>query len=196
MGARPQLVLDVAGVLVNNFSSTFWKELGTDSGVTFQAIKEQFNEIRRDLWTGKLKEEQFWLWLVDFYPSINKDRARDILIRTLEPLPSVHYLEQWSRIADIHLLSNHCREWLEPILSNLEVYTKSVTISNQVGCCKPDIEIYQIVEPHFESKDLVLYIDDQEKNLKPAISLGWKTLLADEYNHWIREVELILRADL
>ncbi|WP_261300933.1 HAD family hydrolase [Paenibacillus andongensis] len=196
MMAKPQLVLDIAGVLVNNLSSLFWKELGTGSGVTFQVLKEQFNEIRKGLWTGNLKEEQFWIWLIDRYPGINKDRARDILIGTLEPLPSVQFLEQWSRIADIHLLSNHCREWIEPVLSKLEGDIKSVTISNQVGICKPDIRIYELVERYFECKDRILYIDDQEKNLKPAMSLGWNILIADDQNNWIKEVEPLLRADM
>ncbi|GIP29396.1 hypothetical protein J23TS9_45260 [Paenibacillus sp. J23TS9] len=189
MENRPQLVLDIAGVLVNNISSVFWKELVAVSGVTLQVIKEQFNEIRRNLWTGNLKEEQLWVWLVNRYPGINTDKAREILIKTLEPLPSVQYLEQWSRIADIHLLSNHCREWLEPILTVLEKHTKSITISNQVGLCKPDIQIYEMVASHFEFNERVLYVDDQEKNLKPAISLGWETLLADDNNHWIKDIE-------
>lgn len=192
MDARPQLVLDISGVLVNNLSSVFWKEISASSGVAIQEIKEQFNEIKRDLWTGNLKEEKLWIWLVNRYPGINKDRARDILIHTLEPLPSVQYLEQWNRIADIHLLSNHCIEWLEPMLAALKGHTKSITISNQVGLCKPDIRIYEMVQSHFECKDRVLYVDDQEKNLKPAISLGWKTLLADEHNNWIKEIEPIM----
>ncbi|MEC0238441.1 HAD-IA family hydrolase [Paenibacillus dokdonensis] len=189
MEDRPQLVLDIAGVLVNNISSVFWKELVVVSGVTLQVIKEQFNEIKRDLWTGNLMEEQLWVWLVHHYPGINTDRAREILIKTLEPLPSVQYLEQWSRIADIHLLSNHCREWLEPILTVFKRHTKSITISNQVGLCKPDIQIYEWVVSHFEFNERVLYVDDQEKNLKPAISLGWETLLADDNNHWIKDIE-------
>ncbi|MBE9916457.1 HAD-IA family hydrolase [Paenibacillus donghaensis] len=196
MKSKPQLVLDIAGVLVNNISFDFWKELGRESGVTFQAIKEKFDEIRRDLWTGILSEDQFWIWLVDCFTGINKERSKDILIKSLKLLPSAHYLEQWSQQADIHLLSNHCKEWIEPVLTSIKEYTKSVTISNQIGLCKPDIQIYELVELNLGSRERVLYIDDQEKNLKSAIKLGWNTLLADNQNKWVKDVETFIRADV
>ncbi|MEK0316257.1 HAD-IA family hydrolase [Cohnella sp. 56] len=193
--AKPQLVLDIAGVLVNNFSPVIWKELGDRSGVIFEAMRTQFLEIKRDLWTGSLTEEQFWIGMVERYPSLNRDKVKDHLIETLKPLPAVQYLEQWSRIADIHLLSNHCWQWLEPSLAIFKKHTKSITISNQVGLCKPDIRIYELVESHFRSKAQILYIDDQDKNLQPAKLLGWNTLLADNQNQWIDEVELKLLAN-
>ena len=120
---------------------------------------------------------------------INKEQARALLIQSLEPLPGLNYLAEWSEIADIHILSNHCKEWLESILERVEPYTKSITISNQVGLRKPDIQIYQHVGKQFEAGQTVVYIDDQEKNLKPVIELGWKTLLADKEHKWIEKVE-------
>ncbi|CAM3949671.1 HAD-IA family hydrolase [Cohnella lubricantis] len=196
MKSKPQLVLDIAGVLVNNISSDFWEELGRESGVTFQVIKERFDEIRRNLWTGILREDQFWIWLVDCFPGINKERSKENLIRSLELLQPAGYLEQWSQNADIHLLSNHCKEWIDPILTSIKRYTKNVIISNQVGLCKPDTQIYELIESRFESKDRVLYVDDQEKNLKPANKLGWNTLLADNQNKWVNDVERFIRADV
>ncbi|WP_445670922.1 HAD-IA family hydrolase [Paenibacillus sp. FSL R5-0473] len=108
------------------------------------------------------------------------------------PLPAAQYLERWSEFADIHLLSNHCKEWIEPNLSCLSSFTKSVTISNQVGLCKPEIEIYQRVKTLLAAGEEVLFIDDQEKNLHSAKLLGWKTLLADEEGDWVNEVESLL----
>lgn len=69
----------------------------------------------------------------------------------------------------------------------------SITVSNQVGLRKPDIRIYQHVGKQFESGQTVVYIDDQEKNLKPVIKLGWKTLLADKEHKWIEKVEPMIR---
>lgn len=60
MTAKPQLVLDLAGVLVSNFSSTFWLQLSKGTEISFQDIREQFDQIRKDLWTGKIKEDDFW----------------------------------------------------------------------------------------------------------------------------------------
>lgn len=189
MTAKPQLVLDLAGVLVSNFSSTFWLQLSKGTEISFQDIRGQFDEIRKDLWTGKIKEDDFWEWMSLRIKHINKERARALLIQSLEPLSGINYLAEWSEIADIHILSNHCKEWLESILERVEPYTKSITISNQVGLRKPDIQIYQHVGKHFEAGQTVVYIDDQEKNLKPVIELGWKTLLADKEHKWIEKVE-------
>ncbi|MGE7823278.1 HAD family hydrolase [Paenibacillus sp. NPDC093718] len=193
MTAKPQLVLDLAGVLVSNFSSTFWLQLSKGTEISFQDIREQFDEIRKDLWTGKIKEDDFWEWMSLRVKQIDKEQARALLIQSLEPLPGLNYLAEWSEIADIHILSNHCKEWLEPILERVEPHTKSITISNQVGLSKPDIRIYQHVSKQFEDLgQTVVYIDDQEKNLKPVNELGWKTLLADKEHEWIVKVEQMI----
>jgi FMN phosphatase YigB (HAD superfamily) len=110
----------------------------------------------------------------------------------MKPLPAMDCLDRWSQLADIHLLSNHCKEWIEPILTRIEKYTKSITISNQVGYWKLQQQIYELVETQFEYKDLIIYVDDQEKNLKPAMDIGWTTILADEHNKWIQEIEPII----
>ncbi|MGG4345708.1 HAD-IA family hydrolase [Paenibacillus lautus] len=192
MTARPQLVLDLAGVLISNFSSAVWLQLSEGSEISFHDIREQFDEVRKDLWTGKIKEDEFWEWMSLRMKQINKEQGRTLLMQSLEPLPGLNYLAEWSEIADIHILSNHCREWLEPILERVEPYTRSITISNQVGLRKPDIRIYQHVGKQFESGQTVVYIDDQEKNLNPVIELGWKTLLADKEHKWIEKVESMM----
>ncbi|NUU76690.1 HAD-IA family hydrolase [Paenibacillus xylanilyticus] len=194
MENKPQLVLDLAGVLITNLSKSFWQELAIHAGTTFPILIEQLSGIRRDLWTGKWKEEQFWIWLQAQYPSVEKIYAYDLLKRTTETLPALDYLERWSQHADIHLLSNHCHEWVEPTLLTIQKYTKSITISNQVGFCKPNREIYELVQSHMGLNTRILYVDDQIKNLKPAADLGWETLLADEHHHWIEKVDHILTA--
>lgn len=192
MEDKPQLVLDMAGVLITNLSSSFWQELAGHAGTTFPIFIEQLSAIRIDLWTGKLKEEQFWIWLQSQYPKIDKTYAYELLERTTQLLPAIHYLERWSQHADIHLLSNHCHEWVKPILLMIEKHTESITISNQVGFCKPYREIYEIVESHMNSRTRIIFVDDQLKNFKSAMELGWETILADEQHYWIEKIDHIL----
>ncbi|MDT0122448.1 HAD-IA family hydrolase [Paenibacillus sp. RRE4] len=189
MQTRPQLVLDIAGVLLSNMSLRCWKEMIQETNLSAEQLKKHFGGIKRDLWTGKMSEQEFWVSLGKAYPELSISRARDILFDSIVPLSAAQFLERWSKYADIHLLSNHCKEWIEPNLGSLSTYAQSVTISNQVGLCKPEIEIYQLVETHFVYGAEVLFIDDQEKNLHSANQLGWKTLLADEEGKWTREVE-------
>lgn len=195
MPSKPQLVLDIAGVLVDNLSVAFWYELASKSGTSLPILKARLNEIRQDLWTGRMKEPQFWEWLSDLYPSINKMDGYELLHRTMNMLPAVQYLVRWSGIADIHLLSNHCQEWLAPLLDRVEKHTTSMTISNQVGYCKPQPEIYAIVKAYMPHQDRIVYVDDQDKNFAPAETLGWITVLADDQHRWIGRLESILLGD-
>lgn len=133
--------------------------------------------------TGKLPlREYYWQWLATLYPRTDKVHTYNLLnliFRSLELK------------ADIHLLSNPCQEWLVPMLNKAARYTKSITITNQVGFCKSDHEIYEIVEKQMDNKGAVLYIDNQEKNFKPTKELGWDTL-ADQHHKWIEEINIKL----
>ncbi|MEO2259621.1 HAD-IA family hydrolase [Paenibacillus amylolyticus] len=192
MRGRPQIVLDIAGVLLSNMSLTCWRDMIQETNLSAASLKVHFTGIKRQLWTGIMREEEFWQSLNQAYPELSISRAKDILTNSIVPLPAAQYLERWSVFADIHLLSNHCKEWIEPNLNRLSLFTKSITISNQVGLCKPEIEIYQRVETFLAAGEEVLFIDDQEKNLHSAKLLGWKTLLADEAGDWVNEVESLL----
>lgn len=191
---RPQLVLDIAGVLLTNLSPLFWEEIADHSKTTNLKLKTLFNtELRNDFWSGKLPEAVFWSWLHRHCPHVSSTEAKAMLSRHLNLLPAAAYLQHWNHIADIHLLSNHRYEWLTSFLSAIIITPKSITISNKVGLCKPDLRIYEhVAQTYFNSGDKILYVDDQEKNLKPAASLGWKTLLADPQDRWVKQVDLIL----
>jgi len=67
-------------------------------------------------------------------------------------------------------------------------YIKSVTVSGDVGFCKPQIDIYVKVNSYFTNENRILFVDDQEKNLIEARNLGWNALLADEKGEWTKKV--------
>ncbi|KRE61935.1 HAD-IA family hydrolase [Paenibacillus sp. Soil750] len=191
---KPQLVLDLAGVVISNFSPRYWKELAKFAQTSHEDFKARFSiEVREAFWTGTLSEDEFWLWLVKSYPSIDVTSVRELIKDDLTYLPAFNCLEYWCKIADIHLLSNHRLEWLSDLLIPIYPFVRSVTISSEVGLCKPDPNIYKKVESNFVNSSWILFVDDQAKNLEPAKKLGWKTLLADRENHWIEEVTLKLR---
>jgi FMN phosphatase YigB (HAD superfamily) len=191
---KPQLVLDIAGVLLTNLSPLFWKELAHSTSVSYDILKTRFNEeIRNDLWLGKLHEIEFWKWLHNQCPNIYETDAKALLYNHIKPLPAASHLNDWSQTADIHLLSNHRKEWLDCFLSSVQTSVKSITISSEVGLCKPDPRIYDhIVRSHMRSTGKVLFVDDQDKNLKPAFNMGWNTLLADPQGKWVERVISLL----
>lgn len=164
--------------------------LGSPPITARPGLKQHFRTtLREALWSGLEPADSFWRWLEAYYPQVNITQARLLLEDTLTPLPAVERLKDWRMGADIHLLSNHCQEWLAALLRVIEPYVASVTISNQVGFCKPDPRIFALVEQHCGGANRILYVDDQQKNLVAASARGWHTLQADEVQAWVLEVE-------
>lgn len=190
---KKQLVLDVAGVLLSNLSPSFWQEIATIADVPYEHLKALFkDEIRKNLWTGRISEVEFWSWLIRYCPELNPEIARKLINKHLVPLPAYNRLAAWSQLADIHLLSNHREEWLAPHLKPITPYLKSVTISSQTGYCKPGIEIYKLVEAKLSHSQHTIFVDDQAKNLVSAEELGWNTIIADSDSLWMDSLEKLL----
>jgi len=189
---KNELILDIAGVLATNFSPSFWRELSIETDTPYEALLQFKREIRDDLWTGKVAEEEFWNQLCKRVPTIKRETAKEILFSNITPLPSIQEIPVWSQYANIHLLSNHRIEWIEAIILPIEKYLSSVTISSQVGYCKPNPEIYTLINARLSDERHVWYVDDQDKNFKEAKLLGWNTVLADEKGEWVNLITRLL----
>ncbi|MBS4218819.1 HAD-IA family hydrolase [Bacillus sp. FJAT-49711] len=186
------LVLDIAGVLATNFSPLFWRELSIEYSISYSDLIAFKKEIRDELWTGKITENEFWHRLRKKFPTIEMEGAKIKLLSCIKPLPAIEQIPLLSEYVNIHLLSNHRREWIEHIISPVNHYLKSIIISSDVGCCKPQAEIYLIANTYV-SHDHVLFVDDQEKNLKEAHNIGWNTLLADEKGEWMNSLSTFVK---
>lgn len=98
---KPQLVLDIAGVIVTNLSPSYWEEIAHISDISYNTIKQLFKlEARDALWTGRMSEQQFWEWLSLNCPTIESQYARQLIDKHLKVLPAIEHLEHWSQIAD------------------------------------------------------------------------------------------------
>lgn len=194
MSKKPDLVLDVAGVIAANFSPQFWQELTSRYEIPYEKLVHFKQQIRVKLWTGTISEDEFWNELTSSFPTIDKDDARQSLLSQITPLPAANEIPRWSKYANIHLLSNHRVEWTQHIVTSLKPYLRSVTISSAAGCCKPDASIYTLVEQHCEQQGFILFVDDQTKNFYEPVLRGWTTLLADEQGDWVKQVNRYLRA--
>lgn len=190
---KHQLILDVAGVLVTNMSPRYWEEIAELDNATNKDLKTMFKvHLRDSYWSGVLPEEAFWDWLRKECSNVEITVAKTMLSKHLQTMPAFERIPVWSQLADVHLISNHREEWLTPVLKPLAPYLHSVTVSSNVGCCKPQAEIYELVQSKLERNSPVTFVDDQQKNLKPAQDLRWNTLLADPEGQWIEHVDLIL----
>ncbi|MBS4176926.1 HAD-IA family hydrolase [Lederbergia citrea] len=188
MSKKVDLVLDIAGVIATNFSPIFWEDLSSKFEVSYDELIKFRKGVLEKLWTGKIKDEEFWAKLVERFPTIDRVYAATKLLSAIKPLPALKKIPLWSKYANIHLLSNHRKEWVKHIIRPVEDYIKSVTISGEVGFCKPQVDIYLKVNSYFNGENNVLFVDDQEKNLIEARNLGWNTMLADDNGEWIKNV--------
>ncbi|MEI5906747.1 HAD-IA family hydrolase [Bacillus spongiae] len=188
MNKKTDLVLDIAGVIATNFSPIFWEDLSSKFEVKYEDLMTFRKEVRKDLWTGKMNEQTFWAILVERFPTIEIGYASNQLLSSIKPLPALEEIPLWSKYANIHFLSNHRIEWVKHIIRPVEDYIKSITISSNVGFCKPEVDIYLKVNPYLNVEENVLFVDDQEKNLIEARKIGWNTLLADNRGKWIEHV--------
>lgn len=190
---RPQLVLDIGGVLATNLSPLFWQLLAAETALTEEALYSEYKQqISSRLWTGEISEPDFWHWVSAYAPLLSQEHAKRMIDRSLQPLPALGKIGAWSEIADIHLLSNHLSEWVANIIQPIQPYLKSVTISSLAALKKPDAAIFHKAADHFPRKSYILFIDDQSKNVAQAALHGWHTLLADEAGLWISLVQPML----
>ncbi|MBB2481980.1 hypothetical protein H5P36_17545 [Bacillus sp. APMAM] len=161
---KVDLILDIAGVIATNFSPIFWRDLSIKFGIIYDDLIEFKNEIRKDLWTGKIDDQEFWDRFLKKFPTIDIVYAKTKLLAVIKPLPALAEIPKWSKYANIHLLSNHRIEWVNHIIIPVEKYIRSITISSDIGLCKPQVEIYLKVNLHLNNQHCVLFVDDQEKN--------------------------------
>lgn len=190
---KPQLILDIGGVLLTNLSP-FWVELASHANIPYEQMRSRYKlQMSEALWAGRVTENEFWTWLGREYATIDLDYAINRLQANLKPLPAFDLLPMWSEYADIHVLSNHRVEWITPALQPVIKHVKSLTISSEAGHFKPHPPIYEHAKRQLNGSRSVLFVDDQSKNLQYAAQLGWDTLLADEAGLWIDTVSLQLK---
>lgn len=190
---RPQLILDAGGVLVSNLSPLFWEQLCEQASIRYEVIVPHYkSSMSAALWRGEVTEAEFWAWLTSGYSSVNEQTARQLLTSNLVRLPALERLAEWRAYADLHLLSNHRTEWLLPVLEPELRLFSSVTISSEIGCSKPQPEIFQKASLGLPAGAPVLFVDDQLHNLEAAGEQGWRMLLADANGRWVEEVGPLL----
>jgi haloacid dehalogenase superfamily, subfamily IA, variant 3 with third motif having DD or ED len=194
MPAKPQLVLDVGGVLLANLDP-FWRTLAELAGAPYDELRARYRrEMRGPLWSGGISEPDFWSWLAAAWPGLDAAAARQALLHSMRPLPALNLLPAWSGLADLHILSNHRAEWVRPALRDVLPRFAGVTISSEAGSFKPNPEIYAAAAAKMPPGAPVLFVDDHPGNLRAAEAFGWRTLLADEADsRWTEAVEPLLR---
>lgn len=183
---KPQLILDIGGVLATNLSPAFWQLSADAAGMDRASLYAAYRrEIGAGLWRGAVNESEFWTWLERAAPGVDAERGLSFLRQSLTPLPALDRLPDWSQKADIHILSNHVEAWVLPLLEPIRSSLGKILVSSSIGWEKPHPELFRLASSHLPVDSPILFVDDSPHNLAQAELIGWEVLLADEAGQWV-----------
>lgn len=197
------ILTDVGGVLIQNYDVS--PDIKARSKLADAPFKQIWNEAIEAYGSGLITEEQMW----DIFKNAGSTpiTPEENLLGTpfeanLRIYPKVLSLLQKMSESDytIAILSN-TNDRHEEVLRRHGVYDifgENVFLSNKIGLRKPKVEAFQYVLEALKIDDpsRVLFIDDQEKNIPPALSLGMKAILVkDDEESIIDTIKETLRND-
>ena len=174
------IIFDVMGVIftvgddTNDLLVPFVQQI--DAGNS----REKINEVYREASLGRITSREFWKQLNcatdDTYPAVEKQYLDECL--TIDP----EFLEAAARLKEnynLAILSNDVSEWGTYLREKYGIneLVEFAVISGDVGYRKPSEEIYQLaLERTGTAPEDCVFIDDRDKNLKPALGLGMKAV--------------------
>lgn len=189
------IFFDWGGVIAGDPNDDFWANLLKDKGATDAQAEEIYDTYMQRFMRGEITEEQCWDELRRDYGLVIPDDVSEEFKewRGLIKNDRVIALTDKARSAGLKvaLLTNV----IEPTYNVLSGvghygYFDEVIASCKVGYAKPQEEIYQLALDRLRTTaGQSLFIDDKQKNLDPAIRMGFKTILAQNPEQIIRDVE-------
>ena len=180
------IIFDWGGVIAPNPNGGWMNVLMEMLKISFEELQPHWDAAGyKDFSKGQITEEDFWTrFQGSFGKPLNIDTAKVWADGSaLQPYPG--FMEFIQSLHDAGLktavLSNTVKP-LSTILRSSGLYSDfdAVILSDEVGIVKPNIGLYKdIVYRLGVSADECIYIDDLEKNLLPARTIGMSTILTD-----------------
>ena len=143
--------------------------------------KLQVPEFRL-LMEGKITEEEFWKKLIQRNEwNIEINEFKKAIRNNFEEIKGTRDIIEKLREKGfkLGLLSDHSREWIEHCNDKFDYHRlfHSTQYSFEVECCKTDKKTFELfLEKLGEKPEKCLFIDDSEKNIDTAKSIGLNTI--------------------
>lgn len=177
------IIFDVGGVCITD---AWTKDLMKEYAKILNVSYKRFQSARERYWSlyriGKINKKQCWQGI---FKELNAEAnigklERMIMSRTKRIPGTVPLIKKLRKRYRIIALSNEGRDWNRYRKRRFkleELFDFFITSSN-VGLAKPDMRIYRLALKKLRLKPgEVIFIDDREKNLKPARKMGMKAIL-------------------
>lgn len=174
------IIFDVMGVIFKVGDDTNDLLLPYVQTIDANNSREKINEIYMEASLGKITSCELWKQLNcatdNTYKEIEKKYLDEYLTLDEEFLGAASRLKENYNIA---ILSNDVSEWSVYLREKYRIneFVEFSIISGDVGYRKPSEDIYKLALEKIgvEPSDCV-FVDDRDKNLKPALQLGMKVI--------------------
>lgn len=188
------IFFDWGGVIAGDPADDFLTQVLRKYGATDEQAQDIYDTYMRRFMRGELSESEYWHELKQHYGLDVPDTisAEFTQWRGLTINDAVFGLVEQAKAKGLQvaLLTNV----LEPTYNALRAaghYEKfdKIIASCKVGFAKPQLEIYHLAlkELNTTAKQS-LFIDDKQRNLDPAETLGFHTILAENSDQIVRDI--------
>jgi FMN phosphatase YigB (HAD superfamily)/DNA-binding XRE family transcriptional regulator len=178
------LFLDINGCLVRFFHGAFTR-LAHETGMPSDMIESTFWHFNDAVCRGEMTMEEFNSELAKNFNLDSIDWS-DYYLAAVEPIAEMHDLLRWAaQNYRVGLLSNIMPGLISSMINVgllPQIKYDVIIDSSEVGCIKPEPEIYKIARDRSGvSASEILFVDDDRTNLMAAERNGWKVLWFDDY---------------
>jgi putative hydrolase of the HAD superfamily len=187
------IIFDLEKVIIGSWQEIFeMKELrNLSKGIINKCTK--CNEMK-ELQSGRLTEDEYLEHFIQITKTnLKVEDLKKLIRKTLNPVITmtdlVKYLKLHYKVA---LLSNYTKEWAEYVIKkyDLNKLFDGMFWSFQNKIKKPSTQSYLEVLEKFDVKPKEsLFIDDKERNIRAAKSLGIKTIIFSNPKQLKEELE-------
>jgi putative hydrolase of the HAD superfamily len=194
------VIFDYGNVISQASNTRTLQDIADAYGVPKDEVGKYIGTHIGDFRKGKMTEDEFWenlsfdlgkpvpqnkydLWRNDFRKKLEVSE---------EMLAFVRYLK--SRGIRVAVVSNNIAPYVEVIKKQNGYKDFDVVINScEVGCSKPDEEIYRLAlnKLNMQSRQ-VLFVDDKQENVDTATKLGMETVLVTDTAKLEQDIRKVL----
>jgi|SRR3989344_3038522 len=177
------IIFDWAGVFCSAGEPFSHPRLRKETGLTVAEIGEKTKSTQRSYYLGKIKTNEFWGKIIDFFKlkNLTREELSQAYLSSYRIYPEM--LELVKNLKNNYktaILSNLTEEMTEHIIKTHDIkkYFTFTFFSNQIGLMKPDKKAYEFALGQIKSAPgETVFIDDSAANVAAAKNLGMNTIL-------------------
>ena len=175
---------DWGGVVADDPGDDFLGQLLKDIGATDEQVATIFQTYMQRFMRGQITEDEYWQEIKGKFNLLIPNTISDEFMKWSGLVANRDILDLVSELRESGLKVAILSNVIEPtynVLASAGYYSlfDEVIASCKVGYAKPELEIYQLsLDRLTTTADRSLFVDDKQRNLDPALQMGFSVTLA------------------